>query len=428
MKTTWRILYFELPNEKGSLMDKVLIVDDNADVLESLSEGLGIYNSQFEVLTARDGSDAIKLLGQHSISLLVTDLMMPGVGGLQLIAYLTKNFPATPIIVMTGYGTADIRDNLIQEEVLRYIEKPFHLKELASAIIEGLDMLDEGASLKGVAVSSFLPLIEMEQVTCLLQIKSPAEGSGLFYFEKGVIFDASCNKLKPELAAIKMLGWEKVEINFLSLPKKTLEQRIFSDLMSLISEARRRKENTNAANEKESPGEQDQLVPEIDLDRQPDDVRQPETMGTEVIIQEDPDSEIEQDVFLEILPGRETVVDEKLNKFKDMKGFLSIGVFSSGGEMIASVCNTKIRLDKIGDFVFEIIRKARKSLKIAGLGDCDVIDIRATGGEHFLVRSYTQGEIEFVVVLICSSQAELGLFKHRLGLVAPTLAEELKIR
>ncbi len=409
-------------------MDKVLLVDDNVDVLDSLSEGLGIYSSQFEIVTASDGAGAIIILGQQRISLLVTDLMMPRVGGLQLIAYMTKNFPATPVIVMTGYGIADIRDNLIDAGILRFIEKPFHLKELASAIIEGLDMLDEGSSHKGVAAGSFLPLIEMERATCLLQIRSAIEGSGLFYFEKGVLFDASFKRMKPESAAIEMLGWEKVEISFLSPPKKTIEQRIFSDLMTLTSEARRRKENAKALEPKESSREQDRLVPEFDLDRRTDAVQELEHVGIEVIIQDDSDVEIEQDVFIEIKPDRKTSVDEKLSKFRDMKGFISASVFSSGGEMVASVYNIPVKSDRIGDYIFDIIRKARKSLKIAGLGECDVIDIRATGGEHFLFRSYNQGEIEFVVLLICSSQAELGLFKHLMGVIAPTLAEDLKIR
>jgi CheY-like chemotaxis protein len=79
-------------------MDTILIVDDNKDVLNILTEGLEIYNSQFKVVTALDGSEAIKILNEHTISLVVTDLMMPNIGGLQLIAYMSNNFQAIPVL------------------------------------------------------------------------------------------------------------------------------------------------------------------------------------------------------------------------------------------------------------------------------------------------------------------------------------------
>jgi hypothetical protein len=291
-----------------------------------------------------------------------------------------------------------------------------------------LDLLDEGVSLKGISASVFLPLIEMEQATCLLQIKSAAKGSGLFYFQKGVIFDASHKKMKPEMAAIEMLTWEKVEIGFLTLPEKRLEQRIFSDLMTLISESVRRKQD-NAAAENEDPscdGEQD--VPVVDLDAESGAAEEPEPPNAEVVIQDDPRVEIEQDLFLEIKPDRNEAVYQKLNRFKEMKGFVSAGLFSPGGELVAKVGKSSLKLEKIGDFVFDIVRKAGKSLKTSGLGDCDAVDVRATGGEHFLIRNYNRGDIEFAVILICSPRADLGLFKHRLGLVAPTFVDDLKAR
>ncbi len=409
-------------------MDKVLIVDDNEDVLESLTDGLEIYRSQFEVITAPDGSDAMKVLGEESISLVVTDLMMPKVGGLQLIAYMTKNYPATPVIVMTGYGTADVRDNILREGVLRYIEKPFHLKELASVIIEGLDLLDEGASLRGIAVSSFLPLIEMEQVTCLLQVKSATAGMGFFYFERGVLFDASLKKMKPERAALEMLTWEKVEISFLPLPSKKLEQRISSDLMSLVTEARRIKEKRAAGAVVDLESEDDEGVEVVDLDQEDGAVEELEELETELIIQEDAGIEIEQDVFLDIKPGREDSFREKLESFKDIEGFLAIAVFDSGGELIAGVRHDTVRMHRVGDSIFEIARKAQKSLKTMGFGGCDIVDMTAVGGEHFLVRKYRRKHINFVILLICTPFAEIGLFKDRLGLVAPSLAKELKAR
>ena len=229
------------------LMDTILIVDHNKDVLDTLTEGLEIYKSQFEVITASNGTEAINILNEHAISLVVTELMMPEIGGLQLIAYMTKNFQAIPCVVMVRPGTIKTGSTSIWESVLRWIEKPFKIKEIAASIIDGLDLLDEGGTRNGIALSSFLPLIEMEQMSCLVKVRSATNDSGLLYFEKGIIWNVSYRELELNEAVIEMLTWDKVEISFMAMPGKKYEQRIFSDLKTLIAESRQRSEKLNNA-------------------------------------------------------------------------------------------------------------------------------------------------------------------------------------
>ena len=85
-------------------MDKVLIVDDELELLDSLKKDLQNYETQFEVLTALDGEKAIEVLKRESITVLVTDLAKPKVDGFGLLAHMTKNHPLTPCIVTTEYG------------------------------------------------------------------------------------------------------------------------------------------------------------------------------------------------------------------------------------------------------------------------------------------------------------------------------------
>lgn len=219
-------------------MDKVLVVDDNLDFLDSLKDGLKNYKEQFELLFASGVNEAVQVLKREAISLLVTDLKMPKVDGLALLAYMSNNFFQIPCIVMTGYGSPAIRKRLDEENIFHYIEKPFSFTELAEAIIEGLDLRDEFASLKdisGVSVFSFVQLIEMEKKTCLLEACSNSDGKGLFYFEDGVLYDAICDSLKAEPAAIKMLSWDKARFKFKKLPKKKIVRQINTDLVDLIS-------------------------------------------------------------------------------------------------------------------------------------------------------------------------------------------------
>jgi CheY-like chemotaxis protein len=404
-------------------MDTVLIVDDSKNILDSLMEGLEIYTSQFEVMTASDGSEAIKILNEHPISLVVTDLLMPEIGGIQLIAYMTKNFQAIPCIVMVESGIAKIGNiRFLEGAALRCIEKPFKIKEIASLIIEGLDLLDEGATRNGITVSSFLQIIEMVQMSCLIKIRSGTTNNGLLYFEKGIIWFASYRELGPEEAAIEMLTWDKVEISFLELPGKIYEQRIFSDLKTLILKARQRNEKRKELENLSVPANDPLIIENI---RVRGSVHRKNENNMVDCIGGD---QIEQEFFLEIKPGYEQMVEEKLSDLKKLKGFISAVVFSAGGEIIAGIYDRSGKFEKIGDFMFDLVGKAQKIVKTLDLGHCDMIDITIEGGRHLLIQSYQQSDIYYLVVIVCSGDAEIKFFKHHFGLTVSALVKCLKVR
>ena len=235
------------------IMDKVLIVDDDELFLDIVKQGLQNYKSQFQVLTASDGDEAIEVLKREYISVLVTDLVMPKLDGLELLAHMTRSHPATPCIVMTGYGSPAIKKRADRGEILSYIEKPFDSNELAGAIIKGLDLSYEGDYLTGISVSSFLQIINMEKKTCFFEISSMDKRKGLFYFKEGIPYDALCDDLEGEAAAIEMISWDYVEFRFKSLPKEDVKQRINENLTSLIMEGAKIKDEIKAAEKEPGP-------------------------------------------------------------------------------------------------------------------------------------------------------------------------------
>lgn len=235
------------------IMDRVLIVDDDELFLDIIKQGMQNYKSQFQVLTASDGDEAIEVLKREYISVLVTDLVMPKLDGLELLAHMTRSHPATPCIVMTGYGSPAIKKRADRGEILSYIEKPFDSNELAGAIIKGLDLSYEGDYLTGISVSSFLQIINMEKKTCFFEISSMDKRKGLFYFKEGIPYDALCDDLEGEDAAIEMISWDYVEFRFKSLPKEDVKQRINENLTSLIMEGAKIKDETKAAEKEPGP-------------------------------------------------------------------------------------------------------------------------------------------------------------------------------
>jgi two-component system, chemotaxis family, protein-glutamate methylesterase/glutaminase len=217
-------------------MDKVLIVDDDAQLLTIITDTLKKYKNKFELITAKDGLDAIKVMRKQPVSLVVTDLKMPIVNGLVLLAYMSKNFPTIPCIIMTGYGTPFLKKRL-EEEALHYLEKPFKVTDLARAIISILGQEEIlGGTLNGVSVAGFLKLVEMEHITCLCEISSSESKKGYLLFDGGVLCNAYYGNIRGEEAALILLKMDDVKIKFKKPPKEKVSRKIENELSDLLAE------------------------------------------------------------------------------------------------------------------------------------------------------------------------------------------------
>ena len=124
-------------------MDKVLIVDSDPKFLSHLCDGLKKYESQFTVSSALHGKEATQTLTKEPVSVLVTDLVKPNMDGSKLLRYMAQKHPHIPCIVVTESGNSEIKEIADKKPIFRCIEKPFDFNELAWAIIDGLDALDE---------------------------------------------------------------------------------------------------------------------------------------------------------------------------------------------------------------------------------------------------------------------------------------------
>jgi CheY-like chemotaxis protein len=216
-------------------MEKVLIVDDDAQLLTIIKETLKRYRNKFSISTARDGLEAIRLLQGQSFSLVVTDLQMPQINGLVLLAYIAKNYSDIPCIIMTGHGTPTVK-GLLEKEASHYLEKPFKMAELAQVILSVLDDQEiVRGTLSGISVVGFLRLIEMEMLTCLCEITTIDGDRGYFLINRGVLQNAYFGKWRAEEAALKLLKEKSVTIKFKKPPEANkIPNKIELDIAALL--------------------------------------------------------------------------------------------------------------------------------------------------------------------------------------------------
>lgn len=117
-------------------MAMVLVVDDSP-VDRTLVAGLLKKCPNVSVVTATNGSEALELMAANRPSLVVTDLMMPGMDGLQLVAEVVSRFPLVPIVLMTGQGSEQIAVRALQAGAASYVPK----LQLADLLVETVENL-----------------------------------------------------------------------------------------------------------------------------------------------------------------------------------------------------------------------------------------------------------------------------------------------
>jgi CheY-like chemotaxis protein len=237
-------------------MKHILIVDDEKPFLLSVRDGLA-FAGQFKIHLAINGQDAVRILAQESIDLVVTDLKMPVMDGFQLLAYMSTRFPGIPVVVMTAFGTPEIEERLKNVDTFRFLEKPLDLDALANAIEAGLA---RGARsfIRGITLAAFLQLVKMEGKTCTLRIKSES-GRGKLFINRGELFDAETDNKTGEAAAYQIVCWPNSEIEMEGTCSRT-ERVIQESIEHLLLEAFRledERRNTEQENQfpAASPGE-----------------------------------------------------------------------------------------------------------------------------------------------------------------------------
>ncbi|MEW5738865.1 MAG: sigma-54 dependent transcriptional regulator [Myxococcota bacterium] len=111
---------------------RVLLVDDDADLTRTL--GLGLAQRGFRVLTASRADEALRHLDGQDVDVVVTDLNMPGLGGIEFCQRVSEGHPAVPVIVLTAFGSYDSAVAAIRAGAYDFLSKPARLDVIAIAV------------------------------------------------------------------------------------------------------------------------------------------------------------------------------------------------------------------------------------------------------------------------------------------------------
>jgi YesN/AraC family two-component response regulator len=228
----------------------VLIVDDDAVTRGLLSRVLKPHSADFKISTANNGKEAIDIIIADKIDLVITDIQMPEMDGLQLLSYISSNHPEIPVFVMTAFETPEIKSKINAIGSSQYFEKPLNMDTLTDCILEEINAGAEG-KISGISLASFMQLVEMEKKTCTLTITFRNK-QGHMYFKKGELISAVTGDLKNEKAAYEMISWDKAAIDIIEVCKKNIKE-IKLPLINILMEGLKTKDEKDAKNGVKTP-------------------------------------------------------------------------------------------------------------------------------------------------------------------------------
>ena len=226
---------------------RVLIVDDEEDLTWTLSKKLSKDSDKFDVMCVNSGREAIEVLNQVPFDLVITDVRMPEVSGLELLTQVKDLYPSTKVIIMTAYGSSDVKKNATSQGCFNYIEKPFEINELRRQILEALE---QKKGFKG-SVSDF-QLSDIIQLNCYGRISSGLrvicdDEVGMIFFQEGNIVHAETPRFEGESAFYHIMSWQGGEFQVMrnQLPPRETITRGWQSL--LLESLRRLDESSDLA-------------------------------------------------------------------------------------------------------------------------------------------------------------------------------------
>ncbi len=215
---------------------RILVVDDELNICRSCAKILSRLD--YEVNYALNGYDALKMMDADPFDIVVTDLKMSSLGGMEVLRRIKDIYPDTPVIVMTGYASVSSAVEVMKIGALDYLPKPFTPEELRSIIRQAIAERELrlqnrkllGAKKKGAAL--FHQLIgsspKIKQVVTMIQKVAPTDSTVLVHGESGtgkelvaravhansrrnqkVFFAVDCGTLSGGLLESELFGYKK---------------------------------------------------------------------------------------------------------------------------------------------------------------------------------------------------------------------------
>jgi CheY-like chemotaxis protein len=370
---------------------RVIVVDDDEDIVFALQRWLKAKMPSLHVVGLSDSRAAMEEIQREAPDLLITDLTMPDLSGVELLLGARKLAAAMPAIVITAYNIDLARERLPYERI-HFFNKPFPLAALVASIEE---LLAPSAGFVGAVSLPLLP--DLIQILCLarssaaLHIENGGE-AGALWFDQGEIVHAVCAGLSGAPAVYHLLTWTGGQFSMAN-GEAPPERTITASWQEVLLEGCRRLDEGSY------------------FDR-----------GQDLPLEE-PDEDSTR--FDPVQDRRKTQTERRygvanvkdtLEKLTAIDGFLAASIVdSNSGMMLGSEGGGAINMEVAAAGNTEVVRAKRKTMKNLNLKDT-IEDILITLGQQYhLIRPLISNDALFIYLVLDKGKSNLALARHHLS-------------
>ncbi len=190
---------------------KILLLDDDPDILGLYQQMLLQLPSQPDVHIASSGARAMAMLDSEPFNVLVTDLHMPKMDGLQVIAIVRRKYPQLRTVIITALTDEQMRARAYALGIDLYLEKPKGHQEFSLLLecVESLLDKEQTAGFRGVQSTTLVDLIQLECLSGSSSVLKITNGrfDARIWIQDGIVIDAETDELTGEEAFKRVLSW-----------------------------------------------------------------------------------------------------------------------------------------------------------------------------------------------------------------------------
>ncbi|MCI5162873.1 MAG: sigma-54-dependent Fis family transcriptional regulator [Candidatus Electrothrix sp. AX5] len=205
-------------------MPRILIVDDELSMRDFLK--ILFENEGYEVFVASNAATALDVAIKDPFDVVITDIRMPGMNGLELLVELKQHFSDLPVVMITAYASPDDAVQAMRQGAFDYITKPFHVDELKNVIRTAVQR--KASAEKNEAGETFAGIIgsspEMLRIFDLIRRVAPTPASVLIYGESGTGKELVAKAIHEHS---KVVANPFVPITCSAIPESLLESELF---------------------------------------------------------------------------------------------------------------------------------------------------------------------------------------------------------
>ena len=205
---------------------RILVVDDEANVVYSIIEKL--QKEGFEAQGVGNGAEALELYKAERFDLVLTDLKLPGIDGMEVLKAIMEYDPEALVVMITAFGTVDIAIEALKSGAQEFITKPFDLNSLVAKLRTILEQQNDKmvrGNLRDLGLASIISINCNEMNRACLQIRHQGRLAAI-YFEDGTIVHATLDGQEGKEVVYELLGWKDGSFSLaqgVAPPKRTIQ-------------------------------------------------------------------------------------------------------------------------------------------------------------------------------------------------------------